>query len=210
MMHGWNGRGSQFHRFVNPVVERGYRAILIDGPAHGESDGSYTTYFEFTDLVRHLLRGGAGMRVEKVIAHSFGAAAVINALHKEQLSADVALVAPALAFEEFLHESFQKAGFPFLLYRNLIGWLERHYGYNLHRDNPRRLLRKLSSDILLIHDRGDKIVPFDITEQSARDRPQLQLQATEGYGHTRILQEQDVIDVVMDYLFDQEQRVAGL
>jgi pimeloyl-ACP methyl ester carboxylesterase len=112
MMHGWNGHGSQFHRFVNPVVERGYRAILIDGPAHGESDGSYTTYFEFTDMVRYLLRGDAGMQVEKVIAHSFGAAVVINALHKEQLSADVALVAPALAFEGFLQESFRKAGFP--------------------------------------------------------------------------------------------------
>jgi pimeloyl-ACP methyl ester carboxylesterase len=206
MVHGWNGHGSQFHRFITPVVERGYRAILIDGPAHGESDGSYTTYFEFTDMVRHLLRGEAGMRVEKVIAHSFGAGAVINALHKEQLSPGVALIAPAFTVEEYVQQSFQSAGFPFPLYRNLIGWLERQYGYNLGRDNPRQLLSKLSLAILLVHDRDDRVVPYDITEQFARDQSHLLLQSTEGYGHTRILQEQGAIDTVIVHLFGGEQR----
>jgi pimeloyl-ACP methyl ester carboxylesterase len=204
MLHGWNGHGSQFHRFVDPVVERGYRAILIDGPAHGESDGSYTTYFEFTDMVRHLLRGDAGMRVAKVIAHSFGAGAVINALHKEKYTLDVALIAPALALEEFVQESFQNVGIPYPLYRNIIGWLERNHGYDLQRDNPGRLLRKLTSSILLLHDRSDKIVPFSITEQSVHDRPHLLLQATQGYGHTRILQEKGAVDKVVDYLFGVE------
>ncbi|MBT8339521.1 MAG: hypothetical protein KJP07_05865, partial [Desulfatitalea sp.] len=32
MVHGWNGGGAQFHRFVEPIVRAGYSAIAIDGP----------------------------------------------------------------------------------------------------------------------------------------------------------------------------------
>lgn len=207
-VHGWNGRGSQFHRFVEATIASGHRAIAFDGPAHGESEGNYTTYFEFTDAVRALLCGGADMPIVKIVAHSFGAGAAINALHKENLELDVVLVAPALAFEEFLHESFQKLGFPFPLFRKLVISLEKRYGYNLHHDNPHRLLKQLQIPLLIIHDKGDKIVPYSITAQTVKNRQNIILQSTEGLGHTKILQEQKAIDSVLAHLFTEYPMVA--
>jgi len=209
-VHGWNGRGSQFHKFVESVTASGHRAIAFDGPGHGESEGKYTTYFEFTDVVRYFLRGDTGMSVDKVVAHSFGAGAVINAIHKEKLTPDVVLIAPALELEEFLHESFQKLGFPFRLFKNLIESLEQRYGYNLRRDNPHRLLKKLRQPLLVIQDKKDKIIAHSAVTKMIAKRPNILLQSTEGLGHTKILQEPEAINHVLDHLFREDKLVSNL
>jgi pimeloyl-ACP methyl ester carboxylesterase len=203
MVHGWDGRGSQFHRLVAPIVAAGYRAIAFDAPAHGESAGLETNYFEYTDAVRHLLRGDAGMPVVKVIAHSFGAAATINAIDKEGLAPDLLLIAPALHLEEFLHASFQRHGIPFGLFREVIGSLERRYGYDFHRDNPKRLIRRLAQPCMILHDEFDRLVPIAQSRAAAQANPLVYLQPTRDLGHTRILKSDSAVAALNGYLLEQ-------
>jgi pimeloyl-ACP methyl ester carboxylesterase len=203
MVHGWDGRGSQFHRLVEPIVTAGCRAIAFDAPAHGESAGLETNYFEYTDAVRHLLRGDAGMPVDKVVAHSFGAAATINAIDKEGLAPDLLLIAPALHLEEFLHTSFQRHGIPFGLFREIIGRLETHYGYDFHRDNPERLISRLAQPCVILHDELDRLVPIEQSRAAAAANPRVSLQSTRDLGHTRILKSDSAIAAVNGYLLEQ-------
>src|SRR5262249_19040364 len=35
LVHGWNGHAGQMTRFVRPLVANGFRAVLLDLPAHG-------------------------------------------------------------------------------------------------------------------------------------------------------------------------------
>lgn len=200
MVHGWDGRGSQFYRLVAPIVAAGYRAIAFDAPAHGESTGLETNYFEYTDAVRHLLRGDAGMPVDKVVAHSFGAAATINAIDKEAVVPELLLIAPALQLEEFLHASFQHHGIPFGLFREVIGRLETRYGYDFHRDNPQRLLRRLAQPCVILHDELDRLVPIEQSRAEAEVNPCVSLQSTRNLGHTRILKSDTAIAAVNGYL----------
>ncbi len=200
MVHGWDGRGSQFHRLVAPIVAAGYRAITFDAPAHGDSNGSETNYFEYTDAVRHLLRGDAGMPVAKIVAHSFGAAAAINAIDKEGLAPDLLLIAPALQLEEFLHQGFQSNGIPFGLFREIIGRLENRYGYDFHRDNPKRLIRRLTQTCVILHDELDRVVPIEQSRAEAEANPLIYLQPTLDLGHTRILKSDSAIAAVKGYL----------
>ncbi len=200
LVHGWDGRGSQFHRLVAPIVAAGYRAIAFDAPAHGDSDGFETSYFEYTDAVRHLLRGDAGMPVAKIVAHSFGASASINAIDKEGLSPELLLIAPALHLEEFLHQSFQRHGIPFALFRDLIGHLEAAYGYDFHRDNPKRLIRRLEMPLVILHDELDRTVPIEHSQAEAENNPWISLQPTRDLGHTRILKSDTAIAAVNAYL----------
>jgi pimeloyl-ACP methyl ester carboxylesterase len=203
MVHGWDGRGSQFHRLVEPIVTAGYRAIAFDAPAHGESAGLETNYFEYTDAVRHLLRGDAGMPVDKVVAHSFGAAATINAIDKEGLAPDLLLIAPALRLEEFLQTSFQRHGIPFGLFREIIGRLETHYGYDFHRDNPERLISRLAQPCMILHDEFDRLVPIEQSRAATEANPRVSLQSTRDLGHTRILKSDTAIAAVNGYLLEQ-------
>lgn len=204
MVHGWDGRGSQFHRLVGPIVAAGYRAIAFDAPAHGESAGFETNYFEYTDAVRHLLRGDAGITVEKVVAHSFGAAATINAIDKEGRAPDLLLIAPALHLEEFLHDSFQRHGIPFGLFREVIGSLETRYGYDFHRDNPKRLIRRLEHPCFILHDELDRLVPIEQSRAAAEINPWIALQSTLDLGHTRILKSDSAVAALNGYLLEAQ------
>ena len=38
LVHGWGGNGAQLAAFVGPLVAEGYRVVMFDAPAHGESD----------------------------------------------------------------------------------------------------------------------------------------------------------------------------
>ncbi|MFC4345918.1 alpha/beta hydrolase [Cupriavidus numazuensis] len=54
LAHGWNGRGANLWRFVNPLVSAGFSVTVFDGPAHGESKGSRTSPVHFADALRTL------------------------------------------------------------------------------------------------------------------------------------------------------------
>ena len=51
LVHGWNGHSGQLTRFVRPLVANGFRAALLDLPAHGASSGRTATLVDFADAI---------------------------------------------------------------------------------------------------------------------------------------------------------------
>src|SRR4029434_9892966 len=77
LVHGWEGRGSQLAKFVSPLVERGFRVVTFDGPAHGDAPGIESS---FVDLARALMAIGRVIGPSHgLIGHSVGGAAAILA-----------------------------------------------------------------------------------------------------------------------------------
>jgi alpha-beta hydrolase superfamily lysophospholipase len=107
--HGWNGRGIHFHHFFERLLTNGYSAIAFDAPAHGESEGRTTNYFELTDTVRAILRSNYGANINGAVAHSLGGAAVINAWAKEGCALKMVLIAPALKLKECMEIGQEEA-----------------------------------------------------------------------------------------------------
>ena len=200
MVHGWNGRGAQFHRFVPALVEAGYTAIAIDGPAHGDSTGRSTSYFEFTDTVRTLLTHFPQFNIQGLIGHSFGADAVINSLAKEGLALNTVCIAPVLRLRELLFDTFSRLGVPASIFNGIIGDFERRYGYDLRRDNPYRLLGHLRANVLIVHDMDDRTAPFGDSKEQSESHSHVTLHVTKGLGHRRVLSDSTVIKVSLDHL----------
>ena len=200
LVHGWNGRGVQFHHFVAPLVQAGYTAVAIDGPAHGISDGRITSYFEFTDTVRSLLSRNHNFGIAGIIAHSFGASAVINALDKEGRMLKTVCIAPVLRLRELLLKTFEQYGIPKSLYTALISEFEIRFGYNLELDNPDRLIGGLAGPVAIIHDERDRTADFRDSEQKARTLGHINLYATSGLGHRKILTDAKVVERCLAYL----------
>lgn len=209
-VHGWNGRGIQFHHFFKPLLKAGYSVLTFDAPAHGESEGRTTNYFEFTDVVSALLERSVDLDIQGVIAHSLGASAVIHALSKADRPVRAALIAPALKLEEILYNTFNHYGVPGRIYLRLIAELEDRYGYNFHRANPFNLVEKVVSDFLMVHDRDDEICPYMDSKVLSKKYRRVDLHTTKGLGHKRILSDHTVIDHVLNYVLDRHARADGL
>ncbi len=200
MVHGWGGRGAQFHKFVDPLVQAGYTAIVFDGPGHGSSGGRTANYFVFTDTVRAFLSPELGLNIQGIIGHSFGAGAIINSLDKNQSSLNTVCIAPMLRLRELMLHTFERLGVPQKIFNAMIGSYEMRYGYSLVKDNPHRLIGRISAPILIIHDAGDRTAAYADSRETAIAYDHIALFTTRGLGHRRILSDARVIDAALIHI----------
>jgi pimeloyl-ACP methyl ester carboxylesterase len=200
MLHGWNGRGVQFQAFVEPLVAAGYTAIALDGPAHGESEGRCTNYFDFSDTARAFLAPGLGLDIRAVVGHSFGAAALINALAKDRHTVPAFFISPVLRLRELFVGAARQLGVSAKIIEQMIETFEAQYDYSLTEDNPIRLLKQLSVPILIAHDMEDHTISINDSKQQARAYDTVDLFATHGLGHRRILSDPAVIEAGIDHI----------
>jgi pimeloyl-ACP methyl ester carboxylesterase len=200
LLHGWSGRGIQLHRYIDPLVSAGWAAIAIDGPAHGESEGRRTSYFELTDVVRTFIAPRLGLRIGGIVAHSFGAAAAVNALAHEKAAVKTVLLAPALALRETVVGTMDRYGIPPRVYEKIIAAYEDRFGYSLERDNPKRHLEDLRAPALVIHDRDDPVIPYAESEAACRSSRTAALMTTSGLGHRKIMADPAVVEAGVSHL----------
>lgn len=210
LMHGWNGRGIQFNKFINPLILAGYSPIIIDGPAHGDSEGRHTSYFEFSDVVRYIMRPEHKFNIQGIIGHSFGASAAINCISKDKYQVKLVLISPALYLKNMLQTSFSNHGISLTMFNEIIEEYENYYGYSLTDDDPIKLIGELDADILLIHDKKDKATPFRHSEIASGLNNNIRLVATEGKGHGRILKSDRVVSESIYFITNKEIEIQHL
>jgi alpha-beta hydrolase superfamily lysophospholipase len=201
-VHGWNGRGVNLACFFKSFINAGYSVITYDAPAHGESGGHVTNYFELSDTVRSFLNPSHGLNIRGIIAHSIGASAVINYISKENASVDAVLLAPALKLKELTFNLFNQHGVPKFVYQNIIDEMEAYYGYDLQKDNPYVLAKTVSSKMLIVHDKDDRTISYSDSKILSEKTDHICLHTTEGLGHKQILREKAVVDVVTAYILN--------
>jgi len=199
-IHGWNGSGIQFAPFIRDSLEKGYSVITFDGPGHGASEGRSSSYFEMTDAVRGVIHHFGTEEIVALIGHSFGASAIVNALHKEKYRIPAVLLAPALEIKEMLEGVFKLHGIPLYIYQQMIENYEERFGYDLQKDNPKNLIPMLDSEVLIVHDRQDKVTPFSESDQIATGSESIKLIPTDGLGHKKILFDREVIARIFQFL----------
>lgn len=200
LVHGWSGRGIQLSRYIDPLVRAGHAAVAIDGPAHGDSEGRSTSYFEFTDVVRTLIAPEQGFSIQGIVAHSFGAAAAVNALARQEKPMKTVLLAPALHLRKTVFDALERHGIPPRVFETIIAAYEARFGYSLERDDPHRLLEKLRSPALVVHDLDDPVIAHADSEALCERFGQVTLKTTSGLGHRRIMSDPDVVEAGVSHL----------
>ncbi|MBT8341935.1 MAG: hypothetical protein HKP58_20685, partial [Desulfatitalea sp.] len=159
-----------------------------------------TSYFEFTDVVRAFISPRHGLNIQALIGHSFGAAAVINALDKEKLPLKAVCISPILRLRELLERTFERFGVNAKIQKAVIADLQIRFGYNLAKDNPPRLIGGLNAPLLIIHDDHDRIASYNDVRQQVGRHPHIALHTTSGLGHRRILSDENVIQAALAHI----------
>lgn len=202
-VHGWNGRGVQFHYFFQQAIDAGFALVFFDAPAHGFSEGEMTNYLEVTASLDAIFNHEIGKDIRGVVAHSMGASVIINHLSRHQRDIPLVLIAPALRLMELLFASFKIHGVPKKIYLKLIREVEDMFNTPLETQNPIDLIYKVKNKILIIHDKDDRITPIGPSQRVATDLTNIELIKTEGFGHTQLLRKDLAISQAIQFIIDQ-------
>jgi pimeloyl-ACP methyl ester carboxylesterase len=198
LLHGWEGRGTQLGRFVDPFVGGGYRVIALDLPAHGDSGGARTDLIECTEALRKAGRDLGPLAA--VVAHSFGGAVTTLALERGLDVRSVVLIAAPSSIEDVIRRFEETVGLRGRGRQAFRSALERQTGVTLADVEIFERVATLHTPALIVHDRGDREVPFHDAERLAARWPGSTLLATDTLGHRRILKDDDVIRRVVDFV----------
>ena len=191
MVHGWEGRGSQFHAFVPPLLERGFRAVAIDAPAHGDSSGTATSIPHIAAAL--LTVAGAIGKIAALIGHSGGSAASVYAFTGGLTVSTSAHLAGPCSFERGVERFCSAVGLGNHDRAEFRRRVEDFIGMQLC-DTDLAKLSLPGHPALLLHDPTDREVPFAEAELLAAAWPTATLTSIEGVGHRRIMQSDAAID----------------
>ncbi|MCU0420574.1 MAG: alpha/beta hydrolase [Cyclobacteriaceae bacterium] len=201
-VHGWAGRATQFRKFIEPLNQAGFRVVALDGPAHGRSEGKQTNILDFYEAVRAVVdKHGAP---EGVVSHSFGGGVTLYCAMKGlPFKRVVNIASPAVADEiidSYLRVINGSAGTREAFKKYVL----RTYGKPFEEFTAMHFVGHLppDTDVLLIHDRDDKDVWIAQPRALAKAHPRVKLIETEGLGHNRILKDEGVISMVLDFVTD--------
>jgi pimeloyl-ACP methyl ester carboxylesterase len=205
LMHGWGGYRGQLGAFVAPLTEAGFRVVALDAPGHGESGpGMFgrgrALMPDFINALRTAMAHyGAA---HGVIAHSLGASAVAIATLDGLTTNRLVLIAPVSNVMSGIDIFSRAAGVGPRVRAQMPRRIERiarmpasHFDIALRAAEDDEL-----PPALVIHDAGDKQVPFDNGALVAAAWPDARLERTEGLGHLRILRDPAVLSSVTGFV----------
>lgn len=205
LSHGWAGRSSQFHAFIGPLVAAGYRVVGFEIPGHGDSTGKRTNMLD----VAHILSKVAEKEgpVEAIIGHSFGTGTTLLAIDKYKVKTNKIVLISAFSNVSFIINMFKEL---FDLRSSTVDAMKNiamqrfattyETSWNWDEISPLVTIESYQGEILLIHDDLDHEVPIEEALPLHQSVPRSKTLITSGFGHRRILMNNDVIQTTLDFI----------
>lgn len=202
LSHGWLGRASQLSALVREFTAEGYRVVAFDGPAHGDSAGRRMYLVDWLDVFADLQQRHG--RFDAVVGHSFGGLAALVGV-AGGVEADRVVTISALADADEILRGFQRM---MGCSDAVIARLRERFAARYFPGDPdpfawlSAVRRPLPDGIplLVVHDRGDRFVPFGESVRIAAANPAARVMPTTGLGHNRILAADAVLDAVVEFV----------
>ncbi|MGI2029239.1 alpha/beta hydrolase [Endozoicomonas acroporae] len=201
LVHGWGANCASMFGFVEPLLTQGYRVAAFDAPAHGSTEGDYTTMAECvaatTAVIDRLTDVGP---VRQVVAHSLGGIIAMAACAPRDDIRQMVLIATPFSLLDVLDiwsRGFMqlRPGIRQRILKQLLvdnGVPVSHWDIGLHgADYP--------WPVKVIHDKDDKIVSHSHAHRIAKALGDTDVHTTEGLDHFRPLINRDVHQQVVDF-----------
>lgn len=192
LTHGWSGSANQFYPLMQHIAEQGFTALAYDHPGHGNSEGAVGHIPAFVQGLESVLDHYD--EVAGLVGHSMGTATAIECQHPKLADKPLLLIAPVLDYLDNLLGSIERSGYSMRLFKAVVEKVEKKYDYPLETVDPFNKLKQRNAQTIIVHDPKDRFAKFSESEKAAKQMAKVELVATSGQGHGRIMKSQDVKD----------------
>ena len=192
LTHGWSGTASQFYPLMEHIAKQGFTALAYDHPAHGGSDGVHGHIPAFVNGLEAIL--DSADEVVGLVGHSMGTASALECKHAKLENKPLLLIAPVLDYLDNLFGSVARSGYSMKLFEAVVGEVEEQFNYPIQSVDPYGKLALRSSRTIIVHDEKDKFTKFSVSQRAANEMEKVNLVATQGQGHGRVMKCQEVFE----------------
>jgi pimeloyl-ACP methyl ester carboxylesterase len=203
ILHGWGSSAARFTGFAELLAARGWHVLVPDAPGHGASPGKSSSLPQFIAALDAIVaRFGSP---QALVGHSLGALAIARRHADAEpgwvkgLESVVLISMPSGA--AFLIEVFLRSfGLRSAARAHLNTLFEQRFGARVADYAALPGAGRISARLLLVHDRGDDIIPL---AHCADLRGQLQhstVITTTGLGHSALTRDEGTIGRIVAFL----------
>ncbi|WP_372865974.1 alpha/beta fold hydrolase [Pseudomonas sp.] len=196
LMHGWEGRPTQFAELIKALVQAGYAVVALDAPAHGRSPGLEANVVVFA---RALLEAASELPpLQAVIGHSMGGASALLATQIGLRTEAVVSIAAPSRILTMLRLFARHMGLPAQARAHFVRLVEEKAGMPAgHLDVARY---QLDFPGLIVHAADDPVVPYSEAQAIHEAWFDSRLLRLEQGGHQRLLSDPQLVQAVMQLL----------
>ena len=196
LMHGWEGRPTQFASLITALVDAGYTVVALDGPAHGRSPGREANVVMFA---RAMLEAAAELPpLQGVIGHSMGGASAMLAVQLGLRTETLVSIAAPARILGVLRGFARYVGMPPRARSAFIRQIEKDVGFSASRLDVAHY--QLVMPGLIVNAEDDIFVPVSESQLIHEAWFDSRLLRLEQGGHQRVLADSRVIDGVLGLL----------
>lgn len=201
LVHGWSTTSRSMSHFTNKLLNHNYQVISYDALRHGSSKGHFSDLAGWADSVQATVKHIG--KVECIVAHSFGGAAVTVASKLGLNTNKLVLIAPIHDISSVADNFAKHLHIPLHISEEM-----RTYTWNKNKKNFQKygtdweniLISDFHVPTLLIHDINDKEIGIEHSKQICKMWPWAKLITTKNLGHREILDDSKVADALLNFI----------
>ena len=214
-IHGWEGRGTNFFKFIPKLAKNGFRVLAPDFPMHGKTGGNETGCHVFGYSLNCILNYIKTPAI--LLVHSLGNGATCTNYYlsdektRNQIKGFVGIGVPD-KFTDYIEKFGKLIGLDDYTCNLFIEKNSERLGIDVHFFVVSETIKYFNCPCLIVHDDKDKEIPIEWAENSSKfiqekyqkykigDKEYPCFHKTSGLGHRRILRDDNVVDVVVDFI----------
>ena len=214
-VHGWEGRGTNFYKFIPKLTSKGFRVLAPDFPMHGKTSGTETGCHVFGFSLNCILNY---IKVPAILlVHSLGNGAACTNYYisdektRNQIKGFIGIGVPD-KFTDYIRNFGNMMGLDDYTNNLFLEKNSERLGIDIKYFVVSDTIKNFNYPCLIVHDDKDKEVSIDWAINSSKyiqqkyqtykigDKEYPCLHKTSGLGHRRILRDDGVVDVVVDFI----------
>lgn len=198
LAHGWESNAYRWRKYVERLSALGYNIYLIDAPGHGLSEGKEFTPIAYAQALNKLC---LKYNFDVLIGHSVGGYATIYAIGELPTPPSLKkaiLMAPTNKLRIMMGSFYDALSLNQKTINSYEMQFIKSYGHPYEYFHGDSMLKNCTLPGLIIHDKGDTILPYSYSYELQKSWKNSELIITEGFGH-RLLGE-DIYDIIIEYL----------
>jgi pimeloyl-ACP methyl ester carboxylesterase len=198
LVHGWSGNAGHVTSLADAFVSAGFKVVAVDAPGHGQSEGRRSSVVHFAKVIDAANRRYGPFCV--VVAHSLGAAAATYELSRGLGCESAVFFNPVASYESVWRRSEELLQVSPKMMGLAAERAEKWLGITFDDIEPTFLAPRLSSKLLVVHDRYDRESPISDSESLVGSWPNAELVEVEKLGHSRILSNDGIVRRVVEFV----------